>query len=208
VSRVNLLPAELRERAALRRRTAGVALAGVAALVLLGVFYFLQLTSLSGAQSDLEQAQAANASLSQRIAELQPYAQLQQQLEAKKQLKDSLYVDEVSWSGVLLDVSRVIPDSAYLSNLSGTLTSATTAATGTPSTPTTNLIGSLNFSGVAEGTNTIAGWLTRLEQVKGWVNPWINSATENGDKTGVYQFDGGLDLTVDAVTARGRGVTP
>jgi Tfp pilus assembly protein PilN len=208
VSHVNLLPRELRERAAIRRRTAGVALAGVGALVLLGIFYFLQLTSLSGAQSDLDQAQAANATLSQRIAQLQPYAQLQQQLQAKKQLKDSLYVDEVSWSGVLLDISRVIPDSAYLSNLSGTLTSATTATSGTPTTATTDLIGSLNFSGVAEGTNTIAGWLTRLEQIKGWANPWITQATESGDQTGVYQFDGGLDLTIDAVTARGRGVTP
>jgi Tfp pilus assembly protein PilN len=181
-------------------------MAGVGALVLLGIFYFLQLSNLSGAQSDLEQEQAANAAISQQIAQLQPYAQLQQQLVAKKELKDSLYVDEVSWAGVLLDVSRLIPDSAYLSSLSGTLGSATTEASPTPTTTSANLIGSLTFSGVAKGTSTIAGWLTRLEQVKGWVNPWINTASENGTDTGVYQFDGGLDMTVDAVTPRGRGI--
>ena len=32
---------------------------------------------------------------------------------------DSLYLNEVSWSGALLDVSRVIPDASYLTNLTG-----------------------------------------------------------------------------------------
>jgi Tfp pilus assembly protein PilN len=205
VSRVNLLPPELRERQATRRRTTMVALAGLAALFLLGLFYFLQTVSLSTARGDLAEQQAANAQLSQKVSDLQPYADLQQQLEAKRQLKDSLYLNEVSWSGVLLDVSRVIPDTAYLSTLAGSLTAPEVGVV-EPTTPSANLIGSMSFAGVAEGTGTIAGWLTRLERIEGWVNPWVNSATENGSSTGIYQFDSGVDLTIDAATDRGRGI--
>ena len=136
MSSVNLLPPELREQQAIRRQTALVALGGVAVLVLLGVFYFLQTGQLSSAQSDLDQARTSNATLQQQISELQPYADLQQQLETKKQLKDTLFLNEVSWSGVLLDVSRVIPDTAYLTSLTGSMTAPTgtvIGATGRPS---------------------------------------------------------------------------
>ena len=207
MSRVNLLPPELLEKQAIRRRTALVGLGGVAALALLGAFYFFQGAKLSSAQSDLEQARASNAIVQQQISELQPYADLQQQLEAKKQLKDTLFQNEVSWSGVLIDVSRVIPDTAYLTTLNGTVTAPTGTVIGAPGTPVspTGLIGTMSFAGVAKQTETISSWLTRLEEVKGWVNPWVNSAQEQSADTGIYVFDSGIDLTVDAATVRGRG---
>jgi Tfp pilus assembly protein PilN len=207
MSRVNLLPPELRQLQAIRRRTVLIGLGGVAALALLGLFYFFQSSQLSGAQSDLDQARASNAITQQQISELQPYADLQQQLQAKKQLKDTLFQNEISWSGVLLDVSRVIPDPSYLTTLTGAVTVTTgtvIGSTGTPSSPTT-LIGTMTFAGVSDQTETIASWLTRLEDVKGWVNPWVNSAQEQGADSGIYAFDSGIDLTVDAATVRGRG---
>jgi Tfp pilus assembly protein PilN len=207
MSRVNLLPPELRQLQAIRRRTVLIGLGGVAALALLGLFYFFQSSQLSGAQSDLDQARASSAITQQQISELQPYADLQQQLQAKKQLKDTLFQNEISWSGVLLDVSRVIPDPSYLTSLTGALTAPTgtvIGSSGTPATSTT-LIGTMTFAGVADQTQTIASWLTRLEDVKGWVNPWVNTAQEQTPQTGIYLFDTGVDLTVDAATVRGRG---
>jgi Tfp pilus assembly protein PilN len=207
MSRVNLLPPELRELEALRRRTVLVGLAGVAVLALLGLFYFFQGTKLSTEQSDLDQVRASSAITQQQISELQPYADLQQQLQAKKQLKDTLFQNEISWSGVLLDVSRVIPDPSYLTTLTGAVTAPTGTVIGSSGTPTssTSLIGTMTFAGVSDQTETIASWLTRLEDVKGWVNPWVNSAQEQGADSGIYAFDSGIDLTIDAVTVRGRG---
>jgi hypothetical protein len=95
MSRVNLLPPELRQLQAIRRRTVLIGLGGVAALALLGLFYFFQSSQLSGAQSDLDQARASNTITQQQISELQPYADLQQQLQAKKQLKDTLFQNEI-----------------------------------------------------------------------------------------------------------------
>jgi Tfp pilus assembly protein PilN len=212
MSRVNLLPPELRELQAIRRRTALVALGGVALLALLGVFYFIQTGKLSSEQSDLDAARASSAIIQAQISELQPYADLQQQLEAKKQLKDTLFQNEISWSGVLIDVSRVIPDTAYLTSFTATVTAPTGTVIGAPATPapagsapSTSLIGSMSFAGVAKQTETISSWLTRLEQVDGWVNPWVNSAQEQSADTGIYIFGGGVDMTTDAATVRGRG---
>ena len=122
MSQVNLLPPELRERQAIRRTTSLVVAAGLAALALIGIFYFFQVQRLSQAQSDLEAQQATNARLESQIASLQEFADLQAELAAKEALVDEIFVNEVSWSSALLDVSRVIPDASYLTNLTGQIT--------------------------------------------------------------------------------------
>ena len=74
MSLVNLLPPELRERQAIRRTTSLVIAAGLAALALIGIFYFFQVQRLSQAQSDLEAQQSTNAGLVSQIASLREFA--------------------------------------------------------------------------------------------------------------------------------------
>jgi Tfp pilus assembly protein PilN len=211
VSQVNLLPSELRERQAIRRTTSLVVAAGLAVLALIGIFYFFQIQRLSQVQSDLEAQQSRNAQLETQIFSLQEFADLQAELASKEALVGEIFVNEVSWSSALLDVSRVIPDTSYLTNLTGQITptvvgEVATAPTG--GTPETTLIGNMTFAGVANQTETIATWITRLEEVQGWVNAWVNSAQEDAPFSRIYTFSNGLDLTQEAATARGQGVTP
>ena len=205
MSQVNLLPPELRQKQAVRRRTMLAAGAGAGVLALIVLFYFFQTMRLSSAQDELTAQEQTNGQLNAQIAELQPYAQLQATLAAKQGLVDVLYVNEVSWASVLLDVSRVIPDESYLTNLTGQITAPTGTQVG--AAPTTELvpdmIGNVSFSGVALETETIASWLTRLEDIQGWVNPWVNNAQETGELTRIYTFEGAVDLTVEATTDRG-----
>lgn len=207
MSQVNLLPPELRQKQAVRRRTMLAAGAGAGVLALIVLFYFFQTMRLSSAQDELTAQEQTNGQLNAQIAELQPYAQLQATLAAKQGLVDVLYVNEVSWASVLLDVSRVIPDESYLTNLTGQITAPTGTQVG--AAPTTELvpdmIGNVSFSGVALETETIASWLTRLEDIQGWVNPWVNNAQETGELTRIYTFEGAVDLTVEATTDRGSG---
>lgn len=207
MSQVNLLPPELRQKQATRRLTTLIAGLGAAVVALILVFFFIQGMRLSDAKDELTQQQQANAGLQGQIAELQPFADLQAELETKQRLVDTLYLNEVSWASVLLDVSRVIPDQSYLTNLTGLISVPTGTQVGTlPETgAVSGLIGNVTFSGVALETETIASWLTRLEQVRGWVNPWVTNAQEDQAFSRIYTFDGGLDLTPDAATPRGRG---
>ncbi len=204
MSQVNLLPPELRQRQATRRTTSLAVLAGLAALAIVGFFWFLRSAELSRKQEELRAQQQVNSQVQAQIAELQKFGDLQSQLQAKKQLLSSVYANEVSWSGILLDVSRVIPADAYLTNFTGQIT-ATTGAAGTDTTGApTGLVGSLSFTGSVKGADTLAAWLTRLEQVRGWVNAWANSASESGPFTRIYQFTSGVDLSQDVVTKRGK----
>jgi type IV pilus assembly protein PilN len=211
VSQVNLLPSELRERQAIRRTTSLVVAAGLGVLALIGIFYVFQVQRLSQVQSDLEAQQSRNAQLGTRIASLQEFADLQAELASKEALVGEIFVNEVSWSSALLDVSRVIPDASYLTNLTGQITPTVVgevATEPTGGTPETTLIGNMTFAGVANQTETIATWITRLEEVQGWVNAWVNSAQEDAPFSRIYTFSNGLDLTQEAATARGQGVTP
>ena len=208
MSQVNLLPPELRQRQTVRRRTGMVLAAGAAVLALIGGFYYLQTMNLSHAKDDLSAQESINSGIQAQVSELTKYADLQSQLAAKKALVASLYANEVSWSSALIDVSRIIPANSYLSNLTAALTSTTSSAGTVPSTATggtTALVGNMSFTGVALEADTVASWLTRLEQVKGWANPWANTLQESGPFTRIYSFDSGIDLTTDAETPRGRG---
>jgi len=210
VSQVNLLPPELRERQAIRRTTSLVVAAGLAVLALIGIFYFFQVQRLAQTQSDLEAQQSRNAQLESQIASLQQFADLQAELAQKEALVGEIFVNEVSWSSALLDVSRVIPDASYLTNLTGQITPTIVGEVAAPTggTPETTLIGNMTFAGVANQTETIATWITRLEEVQGWVNAWVNSAQEDAPFSRIYTFSNGLDLTQEATTARGQGVAP
>jgi Tfp pilus assembly protein PilN len=201
VTQVNLLPPELRQRQATRRTTSLVALVGVAALAAIGFFYFLQTMNLSSAKDELAAQQATNAAIQGEVAKLQKFAELQAELESKKQLVGTALANEVSWSGVLLDVSRVIPGDEALTQLTGQIT-----ATGAGAAPTAaGLVGSISFTGTAKEIDTLSSWLTRLETVKGWVNSWASTASETGEFSRIYTFTSGIDLTTDALTRRGRG---
>jgi Tfp pilus assembly protein PilN len=203
VSQVNLLPPELRQRAAARRTTSIVVAAGLGILTLIGVFYFLQMQRLSGIRADLEEQQATNAQLQTQIQELQAFATLQAELSAKEDLVTSLFVNEVSWSSALLDISRVIPDAAFLTNLTGQI-QPTTGGEGATIPTAAGLIGNMSFAGQARESETIATWLVRLEQVDGWVNAWMTNQQETAVRSRIYQFASGLDLTLDAATERAR----
>jgi Tfp pilus assembly protein PilN len=205
VSQVNLLPPELRQKQTTRRTTLLVGAGGAVVVVLVLLFSFMKASELSQKQEDLAAQQAVNDRVSAQIAELQKFGQLQAELQTKQQLISTVFTNEVSWSGILLDVSRVIPADAYLTAFTGRTTPPT--ATGTTGAAT-GLVGSLTFTGSVKGADTLAAWLTRLEQMRGWVNAWAHSATESGPFTRIYQFQSGVDLTTDAVTRRGKGVEP
>jgi Tfp pilus assembly protein PilN len=203
MTQVNLLPADVKERQRVRRTTALV-VAGVAGAV--GVLFFLfvlQAARLSQASDDLAAQQRVNAGLQARIAELQPFRDLQERVAARQALVAEATAGRVAWSGVLHDLSMVIPGKMWLTGMTATLTPpVATGSTGgadaaAPAGPA--LIGNIQFTGTAFDKPTLAKWLTRLEKVTGWVNPWISSATTSADSLEV-QFTGTVDLSVEATT--------
>lgn len=217
--RINLLPPEIYERQRVRRRTAAVIVVGLIVLAALGAFYFLQILRLNEVEDDITAQEAENAQLQAQIAELQEIDALQREIEATRTVLNALLADRVLWSGVLRDVSLVLPGQAWLSGLSGQVgapgTAGTTATTPTGTTTTTTtpgqaaqpgaLVGQISFDGFAFTHRDVALWLSRLEDVRGFLNPWLSNSTKTDIGTQeAVQFNSSVDLSEQAL-ARRRG---
>jgi Tfp pilus assembly protein PilN len=197
VSQVNLLPPEILAAQRQRRLAGVVALAGIGLIGLIFVFYVLQVGKVSGIRSDIDQQDQTNASLQRDIEQLREFEQLRAQAQAKQELLNDVFANEISFSGLLMDVSRVIPSTAALTSMSA-VTQDPIPSTG----GSTLLTGRIDIAGLALDYDTIADWLLRLERVRGWVNPWVTSIAD--PVTGPITYSSGVDLTTAALTARGR----
>ena len=124
MTQVNLLPSDVKDRQRTRRLTAGVIMAVAAVVALLAFVFVLQAARLSDANQKLEAQQARNADLNGKLAQLGEFADLKAQVSAAEARSATALDGEVLWSGVLRDVSMVIPDEVWLSGMVGTLTSA------------------------------------------------------------------------------------
>ncbi len=206
MSQVNLLPPELRARQKTRQLTTLIGGAGAAIVLLLLAFWFLQGQKLAGINDDIAAQNLTNAGIQQQIDGLQEFQQLQSDAAAQQGLLSTAYAGEVSFSQMLLDLSRTIPSDAYLDSFSVNLVTA--GAVATPTLPGTDFVGSFSAGGAADGLESLASWLTRLESVRGWVNPWFSSAAETDAHSGLYTFTSGVDLSGDLLTVRGGGSAP
>ena len=203
MSQVNLLPPELRARQKTRQLTTLIAGAGAAIVLLLLAFWFLQGQKLAGINDDIAAQNLTNQGIQQQIDGLQEFQKLQSDAAAQQGLLSTAYAGEVSFTQMLLDLSRTIPSDAYLDSFDARLTTASAVAT--PILPGTDFVGSFSATGAADGLESLASWLTRLESVKGWVNPWFSTAAETDPNSGLYKFTSGVDLSRDVLTGRGGG---
>ena len=199
-SQVNLLPPDILQGQRYRRLTLTVLLAGAIILALIVVFFLVQVGRLGSVNGDIAAKKQSNAQLQSQIDSLQKYDELQVQAQQAQSQLDAAYAGEVSFSGMLMDLSRVIPSDAYLDTFTATITGPPAATTG-GTTTATPLIGTMTTGGQAIGFDSLSIWLTRLELVRGWVNPWMPTITANPTVPNAFTFTTSVDLTQDV----GRG---
>jgi Tfp pilus assembly protein PilN len=202
VSRVNLLPSEIKKGQETRRRFTLFVLAGIALVLLIIAFWFVQSMRVSDVQEQIDAQNQQNQTIQQEIAGLQQYEQLQTEAQQQQDLLSSAYAGEVSYSGMLVDVSKVIPSDTYLTNFASTL-QAPGSSGATSSTTTTTFVGNMSFSSETLHFNSMSTWLNRLGEVQGWANPWVSNVTSDSAVAGAYLYDTSVDLTQDALTQRG-----
>ena len=200
MSQVNLLPPDILQAQRYRRLTSAVLAAGALALLLVVAFYFIQSGRLGSVNEQIEAQNATNASIQAGIAEKQKFADLQAEAQAQQQLLDAAYAGEVSFSALLMDFSRVIPSDAYVDNLAIQLTGLSAPpAEGA----TAGLVGTITAGGQAVSIDTLSTFLTRLEQVNGWVNPWMSTVSRSSEVNG-FDYSMSVDLTSEVETERGK----
>ena len=128
---------------------------------------------------DIAAQNLTNSGLQTQIDQLQEFQQLQEEAAAQEALLTTAWTGEVSFSQMLMDLSRTIPSDAYLDSFNAALIVPVVGRSAHDARPRRSSARS-PASGAADGFESLASWLTRLESVKGWVNPWMSSATETG----------------------------
>lgn len=200
MTQVNLLPSDVRQRLKTRQLTVLVGMVGAIVVAALLFFFVLQSGKLASANNDLAAAKATNSQLQGQIDSLQRYKVLDDQVTAQQTTVQTAKSGTVEFSGVLHDISMVIPSTVYVTGMTGTLSLGDGAATQPNSG---NVIGNIQFQGSASDHLAVATWLTRLAQVNGWNNSWITasvkrSSTGSGSSSQFVDFTGTVDIGVKA----------
>lgn len=198
MSQVNLLPPEILQRQGTRKLTTAIIVAGVVVLGLIIAFYLLQVNRLGGVEEDIRLQEQTNAAIERDIADLQQYEDLQVEADRSVELLRNAYAGEMSFSQALMDLSRITPSDSYLQNLALGLEDPTVDGDVT-------FIGTIAFNAQAIGIDTVALWISRVEEIEGWVNPWIASVTTEDQARDIRNFPVNADITNEALTARGSG---
>lgn len=211
MSQVNLLPPEIRQRQKTKRLTGIVAVVGAIVVLLILALWFVENMNLTQAQEELAAQESTNAQLQTQVDSLQRFADIQGELQSKKTLEATVYKNEVAFSGVLVDISRIVPTESVLDSVTAQITASEEAAVDAAETGgNPEMVGSINFSGTLSEISTLTEWLARQGEVRGWTNPYTSTAQETTARSRVYTFASSVDLTQDALTERGKGleVTP
>jgi Tfp pilus assembly protein PilN len=214
--RVDLVPASYREQRRQRQTLSGIIVIGVVIALLLFGWWFLLGQQINDQEAVLADVQARNARLEADIAELQRFADLEAEVNAKVTALQTVMVGDVNWPKVLTEVAVVLPGEVWLTEFTASA-GATEGSTpvGTETAPVRvaddSPIGRVSFKGRSLTMPGVAKWLIRQMSVKDFQAVWLTTAafTEGGiGGVPVAEFDSTIELDAKALSNRFQQVTP
>ena len=210
--RIDLLPSVYEERRRQRRNVTSVLIAGLLVLLLLLGWWFYLGLQINDAEDRLVEVRARNATLEQQIAELQRFAELAAEVEAKRTALQTVFAGDVDWPALLTEIAMVVPGEVWLTNLSASA-GQTEGATpvGTETAPvridSKEPFGRMAFTGSSLSMPGVARGMVRLESVREFFAVYLNNATASQDEAGIeiIDFDSTLELGNRAASRRFQG---
>jgi hypothetical protein len=225
--KIDLLPRALITQRQVRRRRSGIGAGFLVLIALLGLWYVVESRQLSEARDQADHERSVATGLRARRAELQPLADLEAQIAAAEQLRASVYQREIRFSGVMRDISAIVPADVWLTSMAVALKDAAAATTTgggggaatsngeaapltTPGSPGAGSpVASITFAGAGLEHVDVGGFLRALARgpKKGgqqvYLNPYFTTSQktdDNGQQT--VTFSATVDLTTAAYSGR------
>ena len=195
---IDLLPRTSRVPSAKTRVVAGGAAAAVALLLLLGIPTVARQHNISHQHKVAAEQKLRNAALQSQIGDLSEAQAKQDRLNALSQQIATLVATDVSWSRMLQDIARTIPNDVWLTSFQGQVNPTVPAAAQTPTTvpgattsagetttPTTTPApvvagpsGTVNFAAVGLDYPSVAAWLKMISQLPSLTELWVPNITK------------------------------
>lgn len=185
MKRMNLLPQEERVKASRERGLIWAILILVAVVVVLGLVYVKYRSDVGAKQDELTSIQQEIQVVQAQIAELSPYAVIQNQRTAMTDTAKGIYASSVPFSILLQELSLVIPENVRLQNLTVTVPPAMLPGTATiEAAPAPGTSVDVTFTGQTEEHRDVAEFMTRLGLIPQLMGITLTSSTEAASTTG------------------------
>jgi Tfp pilus assembly protein PilN len=186
---INLLPPDLRgaPKASSPKAKAPAATdepGGIGAFVVLGALavcvlafaaYVLTTNGIKDRQAQLDAATAQAQNVTQRVAQLKPYADFKAMAETRIQTVKDLASSRFDWEQALRDISRAIPADVTLKTLNGSISQGTGGSSqirGAIASP------AIELTGCTKGQKQVATLLSRLRAVDGVTRVALSKSTK------------------------------
>jgi Tfp pilus assembly protein PilN len=216
IRQIDLLPTVYAESQRERRTLAMIVGAGLTILLLLVAYWFVLGRRVADAESDLAAAQQRNSQLQAQIAELQRFADLEAEVQAKESALKSVMSGDVAWPSVLTEIAMVIPGEVWLTDLTASAGATEGATPVGTETATVRVVGGqptgrIQFRGGSLTMPGVSKWLIRLAGTKGFSAAWLTSAKEtqgSGTETEFIEFDSTIELNPRTLSKRFLGSSP
>jgi type IV pilus assembly protein PilN len=205
--RINVLPPEDRRRVAggpiLQNPVELLVVVGVVLLIIMVSVYLFYLLRLGNEREAVMQLDQDIARQEQRLAELEPYRDLQDRLAAKERIADGVWRARFPWDEFLQALAFVIPESTALNGLAGQASFADLQApVGQPIEPQ----GSVTFTGIAlPNYQNVADFIVRMNSIPFLANSRLISAEL--DRESYEEPAIGYEVASEMVTVAGQDGT-
>jgi Tfp pilus assembly protein PilN len=207
--RVNLLPPEIAEKAALRRSQVAMAGVGLAAVAVVGVLYVQAGAKVDDAAADKEVAVQTATQLQSDLRKLQNVRDVYAQVDAARATLASAMSTEVLWSSYLHDMTLTIPEGVWLTKFTANVPNGVSGnGTGAPAASATGVldqgVGKITFEGAALAHSDVAAWLESLAKQKGYFQPYFTQAAKEHlfGAPDIVKFNSTVNLTPAALANR------
>lgn len=204
---INLLPPELAVKRKARQILGVLAAVGAGLVVLIAVVYIAQQARLSGERDKLAQQQQRNSIVRTEVASLQRFELQQAELTTKQALLTAITRNDVLWSGILTELSLVIPTDDWLTNFTGQVSQAApTAQRGAVAA-----IGSIQVAGCTlippEGDHlNVAQFLVQIAKPLSFADdPFVTLTSKGEPATCPISFNALIQLTDQARRSAQKG---
>ncbi|MFL5906489.1 MAG: PilN domain-containing protein [Solirubrobacterales bacterium] len=192
---VNLIPPDERRGDSAPLRTGSMIYVLVAGLALL----LLGVVAVALTSKQIKDRESDKASLSQeldrqtaRANSLAAFAGFRTVQEQRTATVSSLAQSRFDWQRVLQELSLVLPSDVHLTNLTGTVSPQVTVDGGGDVTLRGSIAGpALEITGCAPGQDSVAGFVSDLEDIDGVTRVGLNSSTASSAEGGSSSASGG-----------------
>jgi Tfp pilus assembly protein PilN len=193
--RANLLPSEITSGRNARRVRIGLAGAALIVVLLLSAWYAFAVRSVGVAEKNRDAVAEQVQGAQRQMKSHQELTSTVQEKEAITEALGRLLAQDLPWATLMDKVRAAGPKGLETASITGLLNTTETAGS-TAGAP----LGMLTVTGSADDKKTIANYVDALGKIKGIVNPYLTTASQDANEQVAFTIT--ADVTTDALCGR------